>query len=190
MNKNVKFWHSLKVNPGFWSSRLATQWRMGVGRQRGTKLREVGDFEPPVPFPPFHTHTHTHAHAPTHTHTHTRTRTHTQNKRDLLEKISAEDNNKIMFILFSINIFKRLFWILCSNNLSNPYSILKERDSLFVSTFLWSQDKSHFSRNYTAFVLGISTFRLTFFELDCRPTLCNEVDYLHVCRWSPVFRSK
>ena len=64
MNKNVKFWHSLKVKPGFLIVLInlktgATQWRAGVGRQRGTKVREAGertreagDSDPPVPPPP------------------------------------------------------------------------------------------------------------------------------------------
>ena len=64
MNKNVKFWHSLKVKPGFLILLInlktgATQWRVGVGRQRGTKVREAGErgrgngrLWPPVPSPP------------------------------------------------------------------------------------------------------------------------------------------
>ena len=64
MNKNVKFWHSLKVKPGFLILLInlktgATQWRAGVGRQRGTKVREAGErgtgngrLWPPVPPPP------------------------------------------------------------------------------------------------------------------------------------------
>ena len=48
MNKNVKFWHSLKVKPRFLILLInlktgATQWGVGVGRQRGTKLREAGE---------------------------------------------------------------------------------------------------------------------------------------------------
>ena len=48
MNKNVKFWHSLKVKPRFLILLInlkmeATQWRAGVGRQRGTKVREAGE---------------------------------------------------------------------------------------------------------------------------------------------------
>ena len=44
MNKNVKFWHSLKVKPGLINLKTgATQWRAGVGRQRGTKVREAGE---------------------------------------------------------------------------------------------------------------------------------------------------
>ena len=64
MNKNVKFWHSLKVKPGFLIVLInlktgATQWRAGVGRQRGTKVREAGErgrgngrLGPPVPSTP------------------------------------------------------------------------------------------------------------------------------------------
>ena len=70
MNKNVKFWHSLKVKPGFLIVLInlktgATQWRAGVGRQRGTKVREAGertreagDSDSPVPPPPHHLHNH------------------------------------------------------------------------------------------------------------------------------------
>ena len=62
MNKNVKFWHSLKVKPGLINLKTgATQWRAGVGRQRGTKVREAGertreagDSDPPVS--PHHLH--------------------------------------------------------------------------------------------------------------------------------------
>ena len=48
MNKNVKFMHSLKVKPRFLILLInlktgATQWGVGVGRQRGTKLREAGE---------------------------------------------------------------------------------------------------------------------------------------------------
>ena len=84
MNKNVKLWHSLKVKAGFLILLInlktgATQWRMEVGRQRGTKVREAVErgtglwtsCPPPSP-PPLHTHTHTHTHTRTHTHTHTR----------------------------------------------------------------------------------------------------------------------
>ena len=63
-HKNVKFWHSLKVKPGFLILLInlktgATQWRAGVGRQRGTKVRgagergtESGRLWPPCPPPP------------------------------------------------------------------------------------------------------------------------------------------
>ena len=62
MNKNVKFWHSLKVKPGLINLKTgATQWRVGAGRQRGTKvreagerIREAGDSDPPVS--PHHLH--------------------------------------------------------------------------------------------------------------------------------------
>ena len=48
MNNNVKFWHSLKVKPGLLIFLIslktgATLWRVGVGRQRGTKVREAGE---------------------------------------------------------------------------------------------------------------------------------------------------
>ena len=64
MNKNVKFWHSLKVKPGLINLKTgATQWRVEAGRQRGTKLREAGerireagDSDPPVS--PHHLHNH------------------------------------------------------------------------------------------------------------------------------------
>ena len=56
MNMNIKFWHSLKVKPGFLILLInlktgATQWRAGVGRQRGK-----GEKEQRAP-PPTHTHT-------------------------------------------------------------------------------------------------------------------------------------
>ena len=59
MNNNVKFWHSLQVKPGLLILLInlkteATQWRVGVGRQRGTKVREAEDLDPPVPPPPPH----------------------------------------------------------------------------------------------------------------------------------------
>ena len=48
INKNVKFWHSLKVKPWFLIlltnlNTGATQWRVGVGRQRDAKVREAGE---------------------------------------------------------------------------------------------------------------------------------------------------
>ena len=57
MNNNVKFWHSLQVKPGLLILLInlkteATQWRVGVGRQRGTKVREAEDSDLPVSPPP------------------------------------------------------------------------------------------------------------------------------------------
>ena len=64
INKNVKFWHSLKVKPWFLIlltnlNTGATQWRVGVGRQRDAKVREAGERgtgsarrENPTPPPP------------------------------------------------------------------------------------------------------------------------------------------
>ena len=62
MNKNVKFWHSLKVKPGFLILLInlkteATQWRKGgkgaqtYGRRENV-VREAGDSKPPCP-PPY-----------------------------------------------------------------------------------------------------------------------------------------
>ena len=61
MNKNVKFWHSLKVKPGFLILLInlkteATQWRKGgkgaqtYGRRENV-VREAGDSKPPCPPP-------------------------------------------------------------------------------------------------------------------------------------------